>query len=262
MDPEQYLRRLGLDPDTVTTTDLETLDRLQRTHVRTVPFENLAIVGVPGTDFEGAGVTLSLPRLYEKVVRRERGGYCYELNGVYHWLLAELGYTVDRAAARVKNDAGDASPASHHTNVVSLGRRYVTDVGTGVPKPRVAVPMDGSVRTDGRGVDWRVTDCDRPDIPYQLEYREPGADAWTRRYVFDDRPRELGFFEATCEYLATAPESPFTGDPVVSIATESGYRELTGGTLTAVGADGRRERDTDPDSLPRVLDEAFGLAVR
>lgn len=256
---EDYLERIGVAPETVEAADLATLERLQRAHVTSVPFETLAIVGDPYGDRSGPGVELSLPATYEKLVDRGRGGYCFELNGLFHWLLAEVGYEVDRVAARVTSDGDAGPPANHHTNVVQLDRRYVVDVGMGTPVMRRPVPLNGEVRTDEAGVEWRIVESDRPDETYRSEFREPGDDEWSRRYVFSDVPRDLGYFEATNDYLQSAPESPFTGDPVVSIATEDGHLKLSGETLTeTVGAE-EYERTVSADEWYATLERAFGL---
>ncbi|QLG64119.1 arylamine N-acetyltransferase [Halorarum salinum] len=259
MDPDRYLERIGVDPDAVETPDLETLARLQRAHVTAVAFENLDVVGDPYGDREGSGVVLSVPDLYAKVVERGRGGFCFELNGLFHWLLAELGYDVDRVAARVTSDGDATPPANHHANVVQFDRRYVTDVGMGTPTMRRPLPLDGGSRADGAGVEWRVAESDRPDETYRTEYRTPGESEWSTRYVFSDVPRELSYFEATCDYLASAPESTFTGDPIVTVATDEGHLRLSRDTLTEiVGGDGR-ERTVTGEEWHEVLASKFGL---
>lgn len=264
---DAYLDRIGVDPATVDRPDLETLARLQRTHVTSVPFENLAIVGdgPPGTDPDGSppGVHLSTPHLYEKIVERGRGGYCFELNGLFHWLLAELGYDVDRVPARVMSSGSGSPPANHHPNVVELDRRYVVEVGTGAPMMRRPTPLDGSVVRDDAGVEWRVVESDRPDETHQAQQRGPGDgdEDWTDRYVFTDEPCSLSYFEATNDYLQTAPESPFTGDPVVAISTDDGYRTLSGDTLTEVVGDEERERTVPADEWTTTLSREFGLQV-
>jgi Arylamine N-acetyltransferase len=118
-------------PETIDGPDLETLARLRRAHLTTVPFETLAIMGDPCGEQEGEGVVLAVFHLYEKIVERRRGGYCFELNGLFHALLAGLGYDVRRAVARTTSVL--RTPANHHTNVIDLDRRYVVDVGTGTP---------------------------------------------------------------------------------------------------------------------------------
>ncbi|HKL27714.1 MAG TPA: arylamine N-acetyltransferase [Natrialbaceae archaeon] len=259
LSPEDYLGRIGVAPETVETADLATLGRLQRAHVRAVPFETLAITGDPYSDRSGSGVTLSLPAIYEKVVDRGRGGYCFELNGLFHWLLAELGYDVDRVAARVTSDGDAGPPANHHTNVVELDRRYVVDVGMGSPVMRRPVPLDGGICTDEADVKWRIVESDRPDETYRSEFREPGDEEWTQRFVFSDVSRDLQYFEATNDYLQSAPESPFTGDPVVSIATEDGHLKLSGDTLTETTGAEEHEHTVPSDEWHATLEAAFGL---
>lgn len=262
MDPAPYLDRVGLSPADAKPTDLRTLARLQRAHVTAVPFETLSITGHPYGDREGEGVSLVLPDLYRKIVARERGGFCFELNGLFGWLLSELGLDADRVAARVLGDDGTGRPpANHHAHVVTLDRAYLVDVGLGTPQMRRPLPLDGSVREDEAGVAWRAVESDRPDAEYLTQYREPG-DGWRDRYLLDTTPRPLTYFEATCDYLATAPESPFTGDPVVSIATERGYRKLTPGTLTRVVGEDGREEEVPPEAWDDVLRWEFGLRYR
>jgi len=72
---------------------------------------------------------------------------------------------------------------------------------------RRPIPLDGSAVTDAAEVEWRVVESDRPDAEYMTQYREATAEEWADRYIFDATPRKLGYFEATCNHLATAPES-------------------------------------------------------
>ncbi|WP_137287559.1 arylamine N-acetyltransferase family protein [Halorussus salinisoli] len=259
-DPEAYLARIGLDPSAVEPPGLETLESLQRAHVTAVPFETLAVTGDPFGSRDGEGVTLTLPHLYEKVVERERGGFCFELNGLFGWLLAELGFDADRIAAQMLSDDGDPRPpANHHAHLVSLDRPYVVDVGCGIPTMRRPLPLDGSVRADTAGVEWRVVESDRPDAAYLTQCRSPGDDEWADRYVFDATPRKLSYFEATCDHLATAPESSFTGDPTVSIASERGHLKLSPETFSRSERGDRHEREVDVEEWYDLLESEFGV---
>jgi N-hydroxyarylamine O-acetyltransferase len=258
MDATRYLQRVGVDPEGVTT-DRGSLHPLQRAHVEAVPFENLSIVGDPFTTGHGEGVTLDPDALYEKVVGRERGGYCFELNGLFHGLLRELGFDAGRVAACVlETDGSVGTPANHHTNLVHLDRRYVVDVGLAVPPLRRPLPLDGSVRTDRAGVDWRVVDSDRPDADYLTRFRKPGGE-WTDLYVLQKRPRELSYFRASCDYLSTAPESPFTGDPVGTVGTEGGYKRLGREKLMVYRDGTETERKVPRGEWGGVLAAEFGL---
>ncbi|NEU57282.1 arylamine N-acetyltransferase [Halorussus sp. MSC15.2] len=257
---ESYLSRIGLDPRAVRTADRDTLETVQRAHVTSVPFETLAVTGDPFGPDPGEGVTLTLPHLYGKIVGRERGGFCFELNGLFGWLLAELGFDADRIAARMLSDDGDPRPpANHHSHLVDLGRRYVVDVGCGVPSMRRPLPLDGTAVSDAAGVEWRVVESERPDADYLTQCRSPGDEEWTDRYVFDATPRKLCYFEATCDYLATAPESGFTGDPTVSIATERGHLKLSPEKLTRSERGDRSECEITEDEWDDLLESEFGL---
>jgi N-hydroxyarylamine O-acetyltransferase len=270
MDPDRYLARLGLDPDGAWPPTRETLARLQSAHVTTVPFETLSITGPPGAPADGEGVTLSVPALYEKLVERERGGFCYELNGLFGWLLAELGFEVDRIAAAVLGDDGDPRPpANHHALRVTFAEPSLVDVGLGLPKLREPVPIGGRAGPAAAGVEWATVASDRPDADYVARCRErggaPPGDAdgwgeWTDRYLFTTTPRELDYFEATCDYLTSAPESPFTGEPSVNVGTERGYKRLTADSLVEVVDGEERERDVEPDEWTDVLGAEFGLS--
>lgn len=268
MDRERYLGRLGVDPDRVRRPDYDALAHLQRTHVTAVPFENLAIVGDPVGPRDGDGVSLAVPALYDKLVARRRGGFCFELNGLFAWLLTQLGFEPDRLAARIVSDGEPGPPACHHTIGVTLpgrgqgarrAQRYIVDVGLGTPAMRRPLPLDGDAHEDEIGVAWRAIESDRPDADYLVQYRSPGDDSWTDRYLVRDKPRDLDYFEATCDHLATAPESPFTGDPIVSIATERGHVKLSGDTLTRTSGGETHEEHVTAEEWHDVLEREFGV---
>jgi N-hydroxyarylamine O-acetyltransferase len=256
-DTTAYLSRIGVEPDAVRP-DLDTLARLQRAHVTTVPFETFSINGDPFSSRTGGGVSLSLPRLYEKVVEGERGGFCFELNGLFGWLLGELGFEVTRLSARMVSAI--ELPANHHPLLVTLDRAYLVDVGMGQPMLRRPLPLDTaeSVPPDETGVQWRLAESDRPDAEYLLQY---GGDeeAWQDRYVFDTTPRSLNYFTATCDYLQSAPESGFVGRPTVTRATEDGSVKLTPETFSVTRGSETDERAVGAESYHDLLAEAFGV---
>jgi N-hydroxyarylamine O-acetyltransferase len=108
--------------------------------------------------------------------------------------------------------------------------------------------------------DWRVVPADRPDEDYRVEIRE--GDDWEGRYVFRDRAVDLGYFRATNDYLQTAPESPFTGTPHLSIATDQGYVSCDGETLSRVSADEQTEQTLSETEWYDHLASTFGLNLR
>jgi N-hydroxyarylamine O-acetyltransferase len=100
-----YLRRLGFQGPT--SPDVETLRAIHRRHLESIPFENLDIhLGRPLRLEQGA--------LFEKIVRRRRGGICYELNGLFASRLTAIGFRVDLLSARIAHSAGEPGPEFDH----------------------------------------------------------------------------------------------------------------------------------------------------
>lgn len=256
---ERYLSRIGLTPTQARSDDRETLERLQRRHVTTIPFETLAITGDPFGDRDSEKISLAIDDLYEKIIEQRRGGFCYELNGLFGWLLAKLEFDVDRLSARIESDGELGPPADHLTLLVSLNRRYIVDVGLGIPKLRRPLALDGSVCVDAAGIEWRVVESDRPDADYAVHYRESYGDTWTRRCIFRTTPREMEYFEATCEHFQLAPESGFTGEPIVIIATDRGHMKLSPTTLTSSHNGQLEKQSIGEEEWYDVLEREFGV---
>lgn len=259
---DRYLERIELDPRSIRRAEptRELLQRLQSAHVRHVPFENLSIVGDPFSEDSGPGISLAQEDMFEKVVERQRGGYCFELNGLFTALLDTLGFEVHRSAAMILPDDGDPSiPANHHVIIATFESKYVVDVGQGTPRMRQPIPLDGTeIVNDETGVAWRIVDNDRPQYRLTAQLRI-GDDEWNSRFVFDPTPRNLSYFAAANTYLSTAPESPFTNNVIVSIDTPGGWKDLKRETIEYVDAGDRTERALSPAEWHEVLAEEFNL---
>src|SRR5688500_12747402 len=123
MDIDAYLERINyrgpLEPTA------ETLRGLQVAHLLAVPFENLSI-------HAGEPIVLDDEALFDKVVARRRGGFCYELNGLFAALLRALGFEVEMLAAAVARSTGEfGRDFDHMTLLVNLKQRWIADVGFG-----------------------------------------------------------------------------------------------------------------------------------
>src|SRR6202167_2104228 len=120
-----YLDRVGVAAPAVC--DAAGLRTLHRAHQLTVPFENLSIhLADP--------ISLDERDLIDKIVRRRRGGFCYELNGAFALLLEALGGQVRRVGARVYGEAGLGPPFDHLALIVRPADGsgpWLADVGFG-----------------------------------------------------------------------------------------------------------------------------------
>jgi len=114
MDTDAYLERIGYTGAREPTAGL--IRRLHRAHMLAVPFENLDIqLGRP--------IELSVPAFYDKIVRRRRGGFCYELNGLFGWLLQQLGIGVTLLSGRVYHQGEPGPDFEHALLLVEAGER-------------------------------------------------------------------------------------------------------------------------------------------
>jgi N-hydroxyarylamine O-acetyltransferase len=228
----------------------ETLKRLQVAHLYAVPFENLSI-------HSSEAIVLDDDLLFDKIVRRRRGGFCYELNGLFAALLKSLGFPVTKLSAEVANPNGDFSqPFDHMTLLVTLDERWLVDVGFGDSFLEPLRLTENTEQPQGR----RTYRIDRNGEYFVMLQRIAGED-WTPQYRFTLEPHEYADYEKMCRYHQTSPESHFTQKRVCSLATPEGRLTLTGMrliTTTLTGERSEQELD-DPVEIDRVLQSHFGI---
>ena len=125
MNTSKYLARIGLE-NPVAIADIYNLKLLQRQHLLNVPFENLDI-------HWQRPIALDTERFYRKIVEENRGGYCYELNGLFNELLRESGFETRLLSACVSDGKGGFSDEYDHLAIlVIIGEmQYLADVGFG-----------------------------------------------------------------------------------------------------------------------------------
>jgi N-hydroxyarylamine O-acetyltransferase len=116
-DRQGYLERIGADNPAAP--DKDTLDRLILAHQYAVPFENLDVFDA------GRDILLDTASLYDKIVGRRRGGYCFELIRAVLSLLLDLGFDCFPIAVRVVWHLDCYMPVTHRAGVVQIGRKAV-----------------------------------------------------------------------------------------------------------------------------------------
>jgi N-hydroxyarylamine O-acetyltransferase len=242
---DAYLKRIGYEGSRQPT--VGTLRRLHRAHLLTVPFENLDVL-------LGRPIHLSLPALYDKIVLRRRGGFCYELNGLFAWLLEELGFPVERLSAGVFNGPKPGPEFDHLFLLVELVQPYMVDVGFG-DSFLEPLRLDSGEEEVQRGSAYRLLRSG----PNRVLERLQEAD-WEPQYAFSLAPRRLDEFSAMCNYHQTSPESHFTQRATCSMATPEGRITLSNSRLI-VTKDGRRDEMTlaGERQYRRLLHRHFGI---
>jgi N-hydroxyarylamine O-acetyltransferase len=242
---EAYLRRLGVPrPPRV---DAAALAGLHRAHQETVPFENLSI-------HLGERVSLTPDDLVDKIVHRRRGGFCYELNGLFALLLRALGARVDLVGARVHGDPETlTAPMAHLALLVHPddgGGPWLADVGFGAHSTYPLRWEEPRVQDDPGGAFRLVRAGDEVEV-----IRDDAA-----QYRIDPRPIALTDCVPTCWWTATSPESHFTRGTICSRLTGDGRITITEDLLIRTVAGVRSEETLDGDAaILAAYREHFGL---
>ncbi|NLB29925.1 MAG: arylamine N-acetyltransferase, partial [Clostridiales bacterium] len=153
---DRYLNRIGLTRAEVSL-DREGLNKLQRSHLWSVPFENIDLF-----DYDRP-VDFGTAEVFDKIVNKNRGGYCFELNAALMLLIEALGFTVHAAGARIvipDNPEELPMPLTHRASIVTIdGKRYYCDVGFGMTTaPLIPVCLDERDEQDIAGDIFTVED--------------------------------------------------------------------------------------------------------
>lgn len=212
MDVAAYLSRIGLTGEIAP--NLDDLERLQRAHLTSVPFENLDV-------FHRRGVRTDDAWSVPKIIERGRGGWCFELNGAFASLLEALGFSVKRLGATVLLEPASSVP-THLTLEVALDRPYLVDVGFGDtfirPLPLDSEgPHDGGIGQFRFGFDGDVTTLIGlgPDETVEEQYR------------FDSTPRTTADFDRPSDRFQTDPGLQWTEAPFATRLIDGGPDRVT-----------------------------------
>jgi len=254
LDLAGYLRRVG-EPTEPGPPTSATLTRLHRAHVSSVVFENLDVV-------LGRGVDTALEAVQDKLVRRGRGGYCYEHAVLFAAVLERLGFGVERLLARIGHDPVRPRPRSHMAlHVIAEDGEWLADVGFGsalvAPMPWRSGPGETpDIEQDG----WTYRLAVEPDGTSVL--REAGPDGWRDLYSFNHEPQHASDVIMANHFTSTHSASPFVGQ-VVAFRLDQGSRtRLLGRQLETAYPDRAAETQSlDADGLVAALDEVFTIPL-
>ena len=250
MNVAAFLQRIGYAGSTAV--DERALRSLHRAFTAAIPFENLDI-------HLGQRIVLDETAFFDKIVLRHRGGFCYELNGLFAAALRELGFDVTLLSARVFDDDGEMGREFvHMLLLVSLGRRWIADVGFGdwSAEP-LCLESEDSQLVDG--VSFRMTmQAERFVVAQKKD------NCWKPRYCFTLTPRRLPDFAAMCDDLQDSPDSAFRRRRMCTRRTNDGRVTLTEEKLIITSCDGKRTEIAldGPEAYANALSEHFGIILR
>lgn len=239
LDIPAYLARISYDGPVEPT--LPVLRDLHLAHLRAVPFENLDI-------HLNRPISLAEEALFDKIVRRRRGGFCYELNGLFAALLQDVGFSVTLLAAqfplppeRVATEFDhlvlrvDAPGMPSMLADVAAGRRsFAWPLRIGDVAPQAQPPAAATFRLMAEGQGARL-------------WRQEAGGEWEPVYCFTWQPRNTTDFLPGCHFHQTSPESDFTRKQICTLMTGRGRVTLSDNRLITT-VDGARSEEALPDA--------------
>lgn len=246
---DAYLERIGLR--TPRRPSLRALTAIHRAHLEAIPYESLDI-------HLGRPIRLERDALFDKLVARRRGGFCYEQNGVLAHALEALGFEVVRLRGAVdRSTRGDKEWFNHMPLLVRLRQGdFLADTGLGVgfsdPLPLAEGGLRiGSFNFSLRRLDDRLWRC----------AIDPSVQDLT--FDFDLSPRRVEEFAPKCRELQTSPESGFVKTMTVQRPGPDRMTVLRARTLFVYDPslpDGKTtETVADRDRFASLLTGEFGL---
>ena len=245
MELRAYLDHIKFDAEP--RADLACLNALMSAHVRTIPFENLDV-------YAQRGVSADLDAVFDKIVGRARGGWCYEMNTLFEWALREIGFNVQRLSAGVRRaKLGDKALGNHLCLMVTLDQIYLVDVGYGGSQ-LYALPLKEDVTTH-RPLRLALAKAD--DGFWRFHEGGPGS---LVSYDFKPGWCDEGLLAASHDRQVSDPEEIFRKTLVAKIRRGDDFYALRGRALETLkpGRKDLRIAET-PEDLAEILSNVFGL---
>jgi len=215
MNVDKYLERINYKGST--SPNLVNLKAIHKNHLSSIPFENLDI-------HSKMKIVLDQNSVEQKILNSFRGGYCYELNGLFNSFLSELGYNTKMVSARVNNGKGSwGEEFDHLAIIVELDELWLVDVGFGDSflEPITLQLNKGQKNLNGM---FKIS---KHDDDYLKMSKSPDDSKYEDEFIFTLKERAWSEFERMNNYHQTSPDSHFTRGKICSIAKEGGRVTLS-----------------------------------
>lgn len=248
----QYFDRIDFKGNT--DISLENLKEMQKCHLFSVPYETL-------DQMNGVPLDLSPEGIFNKIVTRHRGGYCFETQGLLYYILTSLGYDVIQYAGRFMNEPNVIQMRRHRILIVTLGKkRYLCDVGMRSETSRFPLELtEGLVQTDGVGeYKFRKDDF----YGWVLCQKLPDKD-WKDIYGFTEELQIDDDFVMPSFYCEKHPDSPFNKIMKIAIYTPDSNLNIVDNEYKVyrMGKCVEEHIIKDREEAEKMLLQKFGIVV-
>ena len=244
-----YMKRIGIDSNI--TVDLNSLVSLQKAHLTHIPYENY-------DSLEHKLTSLNHKELYRKLITEHRGGICFELNGLYAWLLKSIGFDVKSHLSRYIIPEGEVHQRTHRVMTVTIdNKRYLTDVGVNSECSRKPLLLAQEVVQNDGISEYRL---EKDDFFGWILWQKLKNKEWRRLYGFTEEPQLDIDFIMPCTFCDIHPLSGINKFEKVSLFTDHSNIRIWDGHFQEFSS-GKIEKDEiiSTDEKENILHNLFGL---
>ena len=244
---QEYLKIIGMrSVETV-----EDVSQMLKRHLELFPFNNLEILLNPGKI-----LSLEERDIFEKIIVRKLGGYCFEHNKLIYIVLKTLGHDVSAKLARVVYGSQSDVPKTHRMSILKIaGEDYLIDAGFGGYSPEEALALNGKKKNLFLSPYW-IEQVDG-NLYHMNGEREGKRFTY---YTFDLNRSTESDFNLANYYTNTHPESKFVKDLIVTKRTADGMVAILNDSFSRISKEGRVERQVaDKNDLEYILKNDFGF---
>ena len=261
MEVDSYLKRIK--SENLKEVSLENLKQLHSNHILNIPFENFGIA-------LNEHVKMDLAAMYDKIIKKNRGGFCFELNYLFSWLLKSLGYDLILISCRVFKE----KKYSHLAMLVNInGQKYLADVGFGPGFRSVLEFVSNKIQQDKTGC-YSIKDGISDEIEIQAEdcytlYRTVknlNENDWKPVYFFNVKPHKIEDFQEVLDYVQSPVCTHFYNRSFCFSQTENSIKTLLVYKFTDSFYENGIEVKTDEyqvekDKYNEILKSKFGIVL-
>jgi len=245
---EKYLNTLGLKADKP---HPALLGKITQRHVASFPFSSIG-------PLLGDDLPLDRASLFDRIVTRKRGGYCFEQNGLIFEILKDLGYSVRLYLARVIYNQDIHPPLTHRITRVEMDNgHFIVDVGFGPLGPYLPVSMTGEKSHEKLRSFWIAEP--EPGV-YHMQTNKDGIPFSLYKFELNNYAQadcELGHF-----YSHKHPKASFVNNLVVSIITDREVCSIRNRKLNFLTLTDERIQDIENAAhLKNLLKTRFEITV-
>ncbi|MCR4434729.1 MAG: arylamine N-acetyltransferase [Clostridiales bacterium] len=245
---DAYLERIKYEGKT--DVSYETLYGLHTSHTLNVPFENLDV-------YFKKPILLDRDSLFKKIVENKRGGYCFEMNGIFSFVLQELGFKVTNLLARGTMDGKTYFAKTHQVLMVEIGeKRWLADVGFGNDGITAPVLLEEGIDQQQFTHTFRL--LKDPKFGYVLQNKV--GDEYRYMYAFTLEECYPADYLMSNHFTATFPGSFFTTMKMCTMPTIKGRITLTDRNFKILENGQVSEKKLSSDAeFDEILKKYFGL---